>query len=159
MIRILTWNIWHKNNWLEVAELIKENKADIIVLQEVDVNNERTGFANVCEKITEFLGFYSAFSPSIEKADGSKYGNCVISKYPIVESKRHFLSTEKEWVKDSREKMAETEPRTLLETAIQVNSKTICVMTLHLGYSKEFSSNETKTRQIEKVLEVLKYTI
>lgn len=152
----MSWNIWSGKNWKQIAAHIKKNEIEIMGFQEVDNNLKRTGFLNITKKIAQSLGYYSAYSASIENQEtgdlaGGQFGNCVISKFPINENKRHFLSTPEEW-----DKTAQTEPRTLLETKIKVGEKILCFMTLHLGYSREFKTTSIKLDQIEKVIEVIR---
>jgi len=152
----MSWNIWSGKNWKQIINFVKDNKIELMGFQEVDNNLEETEFINITEKIAQSLGYNFAYSPSIENqktgsfAEG-QFGNCIISKFPIVDNKRHFLSLPEEW-----DGTAITEPRTLLETKINVDDKIVCFMTLHLGYSKQFQPTEIKLRQIEKVIEVIK---
>jgi len=155
-IRIMTWNIWSGKNWKDIIRFVKNKKIEIMGFQEVD-NNFRatTKFIDVCKTIADVLGFYYAYCPSIEirKNDEIRqYGNCIISKFPILEHQRHFLSPDTHW--DG--KTPETEPRTLLETKIKIRNKILYFMTLHLAYAREFKSTDVKLKQIKTVLKVIK---
>ena len=154
-LKVMSWNIWSGKNWEQIVDFVKKNEIEIIGFQEADNNLERTGFLHIAEEIAKSLGFYYAYSPSVENQNtgefaGGQFGNCVISKYPILKNKRHFLSTLEGW-----DGTVITQPRTLLETEIEVNSKVICFMTLHLSYSREFKTTAIKLKQIEKVIEVI----
>ncbi len=154
-LKVMTWNIWSGKNWKQIINFVKKNGIDVMGFQEVDNNLERTGYVNITEKIAQALGYYYVYSPSIEnqktgKVAGGEFGNCIISRFPIVESKRYFLIPPEDW-----DGTAITEPRTLLETKISMGSKIICFMTSHLGYSREFNTSKIKLKQIEKIVEVI----
>ncbi len=152
-LKVMSWNIWSGKNWKQIVDFVKKNKIEIMGFQEVDNNLERTEFLNIAEKIAQSLVYHFAYSPSVENQGnfvGGQFGNCVISKFPIIDHKQHFLSTPEEW-----NGTAMTEPRTLLETKIKVGNKIVCFMTLHLGYSREFKTTDIKLRQIQKVIEVI----
>jgi len=155
-IRIMTWNIRTGNNWQAVATFAKLNRVEIMGFQEVDNNfRETTKSLNACKTIAGDLGFYWAYCPSIELNDNNtirQYGNCIVSKFPILEDQRHFLSPEIYW----NGKDAETEPRTLLEASIKIFDKTLCFMTLHLAYSREFVTTDVKIKQIETVVNIIR---
>ena len=151
----MTWNIWSGENWPQVAQFIQDHRIDIVGLQEVDNNLERTGRIDVARKIADTLSYHFAYSASIEnqttgKTAGGEFGNAVISRFPITASNRHFLSSPTEWQGTS-----ETEPRTLLETTIEVAGKKLRFLTLHLGYAREFATTPIKIRQITKVTKIL----
>lgn len=152
----MSWNIWSGKNWKQIVNFVEKNEIRLMGFQEVDNNLKRTEFLNITEKIAQSLGYHFAYSSSVENQKtgtfaGGQFGNCVISKFPILENKRHFLSSPEEW-----NGTATTEPRTLLETKIKIGNKIVCFMTLHLGYSREFKTTDIKLRQIEKVIEVIR---
>lgn len=155
MLRVMTWNIWSGKNWKDIVTFIKDNKVDVMGLQEVDVNyREITEFKDICKEIANELGFYYAFAASIEKNENRElrqYGNCIISRYPVHESKRHFLSPDIVW--DS--KTWDTEPRTLLETIIEVEGRKIAVMTTHLACASHFETLDIRMKQVESIMSIL----
>ncbi|MCD6229935.1 MAG: endonuclease/exonuclease/phosphatase family protein [Candidatus Diapherotrites archaeon] len=155
-LRVMTWNVWSGKNWKQIADFAEKHEVEVMAFQEVDNNLERTGSLNITKEIAGSLGYYSAYSASVENQKtgdfaGGQFGNSILSKFPILENKRYFLNNPEEW-----DGTAVTQPRTLLETKIKVGGKTVCFMTLHLGYSKEFEVTEIKLQQIEKVVQVLK---
>jgi len=141
MVKVMTWNIWSGKNWSDVGEVIKESKADIIGLQEVDRNQERTRHQDIPQKLANALGYNFFYSPSIDNGSDAHYGNCILSRFPIKDSQSYFLSSDDEWSGDP-----ETEPRTLLETEIEVHGKSLYFFTTHLGYSKKFQNTKIKTQ-------------
>lgn len=101
------------------------------------------------------LGFYYVYAPSIE-TDGNgarrQYGNCIISRFPIIQYQKYFLSPNVCW--DGKD--AETEPRTLLATSIKVSDKILCFMTTHLAYSREFVTTDVKMKQIKTIARIIR---
>lgn len=100
-LNLLTYNIRHGApynsdviNLANIAAVIKQSKADVIALQEVDVNTKRS--SNVddqidqAKKLAELLGMEYYFSKSISYKEG-EYGNAILSKYPLSNKRRFDL--------------------------------------------------------------------
>lgn len=109
-----------------IADVIRRTNADIVGLQEVDRNCERTGTVDQPAALSEQLGQRSAFGPAIESPQYSEspgqYGVAVLSRYPIEIAETQHLHH------DSR-----TEPRVLLETRIDIDGDALFFYTTHLG--------------------------
>ncbi len=99
-IRVMTYNIHHANppSKTEVIDLeaivhvIQQEDPDIIALQEVDANTERSGPGNQAEMIAELLGMNVFFGKAIDY-DGGQYGVAVLSKFDLSEGKINRLPT------------------------------------------------------------------
>ena len=164
ILRLATWNIYSGKQWKEIADVIKDLSIDIIGLQEVDFGLERTEYLDIAASIAGRIGYHHVFAPSMERTiDGrtAGFGNAVVSRYPILESRRHFLGSPDGWMRPthgflSSEKElhadARTQPRTLLETIIRPKETPIRFMTTHLAYSREFSSTCTRRKQMSTIL-------
>ena len=61
-----------------IAQIIKESKAEVIALQELDSITNRTNI-DVLSKLSALTGMHSTFSPSID-FQGGKYGIGMLSK-------------------------------------------------------------------------------
>ena len=83
-LTLATLNIKHGAEGLDkIAEAIKDISPDIIGLEEVDVNCERSGYIDETKEISELAGYeYYAFSKAISLGDG-EYGTAILSRYPI----------------------------------------------------------------------------
>ena len=77
-------NIKHGAEGLDrVAEAILEISPDIIGLEEVDVNCERSGYVDEPAELARLAGYpYYAFAKAINLGDG-EYGTAILSRYPI----------------------------------------------------------------------------
>ncbi|SKB88365.1 Metal-dependent hydrolase, endonuclease/exonuclease/phosphatase family [Sphingobacterium nematocida] len=100
-LTLMTYNIRHGApynsdviNLNNIAAVIKKSNADIVALQEVDVNTTRS--ANVADqidqikKLAELLDMEYYFSKSIDYK-GGEYGNAILSKYPLSNKRRFDL--------------------------------------------------------------------
>ncbi len=78
-------------NLHNIAAVIKQSKADVIALQEVDVNTKRSSNPadqiDQAKKLAELLDMEYYFSKSIDYKEGA-YGNAILSKYPLSNKRR-----------------------------------------------------------------------
>lgn len=97
-VRILTYNIHHANppskpNFIDlpaIAKVINDAKADIVGIQEVDINVSRSEMVNQAEKLAELTGMEYYFSKGINLEKGY-YGTLILSKHKIVGKRRYDL--------------------------------------------------------------------
>ena len=90
-IKVLSYNVHHCNppskpNLIDVegiAQVINDSKADLVGLQEIDVNNERSGMnLDQAAKLAELTDMEFYFSKGIDYKGGA-YGTAILSKFPI----------------------------------------------------------------------------
>jgi endonuclease/exonuclease/phosphatase family metal-dependent hydrolase len=67
----------------QIAEVIRAQDADIVLLQEVDRNVERTGSIDEAAILAEELGMHHAFAPAIP-LQGGDYGIAILSRMPMA---------------------------------------------------------------------------
>ena len=90
--RVLTWNIHHgegtdKTIDLDrIAELIAEEKADIVAIQEVDRGVDRSKKIDLITKLADLTGMTYAFGKTIDY-QGGDYGNAFLTRFPIFEER------------------------------------------------------------------------
>ncbi|HHZ20273.1 MAG TPA: endonuclease/exonuclease/phosphatase [Firmicutes bacterium] len=94
-LRVMTYNIRFGKGWDEQWDLkrtvsvIRTANPDIIGLQEVDREwSSRSEFTDVVTELAYELGMFYTFSTAMDKAPGfpgGKFGNAVLSRYPILE--------------------------------------------------------------------------
>jgi len=91
-ILVMSFNIRHgvdhhgKESLNTIIDEIKAFKPKIIALQEVDCRMPRSRFKDQAKKIAEALGYNYVHGDTINIL-GMKYGNTILSAYPIVEYK------------------------------------------------------------------------
>jgi endonuclease/exonuclease/phosphatase family metal-dependent hydrolase len=89
-LRILTYNIYHgettggRVDMDLFASIINEVKPDLVALQEVDKNAERTGVIDITEELSKRTGLKGYF---VKHRDfqGGEYGNAILSRFPVTD--------------------------------------------------------------------------
>ena len=95
-LRIMTWNIWWRfGPWEQrepaILQSIADLDPDIIALQEV-WGDDTTNFA---ENVADRLGYQHVFASSMDMK-GFKFGNALLSRWPIVGDDSTMLFGEEE---------------------------------------------------------------
>lgn len=98
-MKLLQLNVWGGRLEHLVGDLIEEQKPDIVCLQEaISFNGPGTGLFITIEKIKEQYDLpFLAFEPviSFRYMNGeARFGNCILSKYPIKETRTVFTHLE-----------------------------------------------------------------
>ncbi len=89
-LRIVDWNIERGQQLQGITDFLASANADILILQEVDVNARRTQRLNIAEEIARKLGMNYVFGREFEElVQGSKnspayQGQATLSKWPIL---------------------------------------------------------------------------
>ena len=130
-LRVMSYNIQHGRgmdgevNLERIAQVIIDEGADIVALQEVDVGVERSYRLDIAAELAELTGLeYMAFGKNIDH-QGGNFGNATISRYPIIE-----------WQNTHFEKVG-TEQRGVLETLIDMNGWSVLLLNTHLAHRSE----------------------
>jgi endonuclease/exonuclease/phosphatase family metal-dependent hydrolase len=99
-VRVLTWNI-HKciggvdrrYDPRRVAETIAHYSPDVLLLQEVDDGTRRANGDRQVDVIGELLEYHHrAFFTNVPVRGGGEYGNAILSRFPIVETRNIDLT-------------------------------------------------------------------
>ncbi len=142
-ITVLNYNIHHgagMDNVLDlerIAKVINSVSPDVVTLQEVDINTERNGKVHQMEVLAKLTNMNFAFGKSID-LQGGKYGNGILTKFPIKNTKTFPLPGE--------------EPRSALVVTIELeDEKEIVLISTHLATEKKGQSDS-----IEPVQKMLK---
>ena len=106
-----------------IARVIAQAGADVIALQELDVARARSGHLHQVEEIARHLEMEFSFHPAWEVAD-EKYGNAVLSRFPMRQVKTGRLPTAKQ----------NREPRSALWVEIDLPSgQAVQIINTHLS--------------------------
>lgn len=110
-----------------IAKIIMDSNADLVGLQEIDVNNERSGVnLNQAAKLAELTGLHYYFSKGIDYKGGA-YGTAILSRFPLSEQLTVQLPAE-----------PGTEQRTLsLVTATLPDGRKVRFANTHLDYTAD----------------------
>ena len=120
-LRVATWNIQAALSASpeEIAAELGAMQTDIVALQEVDVRVRRTGLRDQPVVLAAALGFHHVFAASI-KWDGGDYGLAVLSRWPLVDVRRHRL-----------ENPGGGEPRIVLEVTVCAGGRPLRLFNHH----------------------------
>lgn len=141
-ITVITYNIHHGVgidgvfDLDRIAELIRENDADIVALQEVDVESERVSGIHIMKYLSDTLNMTWVFGQNLSFQGGS-YGNGILSKYPVSV-----------WKNDHFPSFNDGEQRGLLQALIDVRGIEIVFWNTHLDHRP----NDTERRQSISVI-------
>ncbi|WP_223584553.1 endonuclease/exonuclease/phosphatase family protein [Sphingobacterium sp. GVS05A] len=128
-IRVLSFNIHHGNppsekesvvNLDTIAQIIKNSNADLVGLQEIDVNLGRSHNEDQAKRLAELTGMHYIFSKGIDLEKG-EYGTAILSKHPIERAEKHFLPSP-----------VESERRSLSIVEVRINNRKILFANTHL---------------------------
>jgi len=102
-VQVMSYNIHHCNppsrpdsiDIEAIANAIRAQNPDLVALQEVDVNTERSGKFNQAEELAMKLNMHYFFGKAIDH-QGGDYGVAILSKYPLSETMVNRLPTQPE---------------------------------------------------------------
>lgn len=95
-LRVLTYNIHHAEGTdqrldLErIARIIRDLRPDLVALQEVDFMVERSGNVDQGAELAKQTGLRLVPGSNIV-FQGGRYGNAVLSRWPVIAGKNHAL--------------------------------------------------------------------
>ena len=103
-LRVMSYNIHvgvgmdKKLDLARIAEVIKQSRADIVGLQEVDRGVERTGRVDEIRELARLTGMDYAFAHNLD-FQGGQYGVAVLSRLPIlsIDHWRYANRRERSW--------------------------------------------------------------
>ncbi len=99
-IKILNWNINRGLRLSEVMDFVSQERPDLCIFQEVDLNAKRTGRRDVAKVVASRFQFNYAFGIEFEElSQGSKtepafHGQAVFARCPIIEPRILRFSTQ-----------------------------------------------------------------
>jgi len=92
-VRVVSWNIDRGSKLHKVIEFLAGEKADIVLLQEADLNARRTHHINVAREIAQKLAMNYVFGREFQElTQGSKtspayHGQATLSHWPLSNSR------------------------------------------------------------------------
>jgi endonuclease/exonuclease/phosphatase family metal-dependent hydrolase len=93
MLRVISWNINRGLQLSGIIEFLSEASADLILLQEADVNARRTQYRNIAREIAQALRMNYVFGREFEEltqgnnSSTAYHGQATLSKLPILSSR------------------------------------------------------------------------
>ena len=101
-----------------IADVLREIDADVIALQEVPLGG--AGRASMLDLLREATGFHAVEGPTEDRPE-RRYGNAVLSRYPVMATRTIDLS------------FGSREPRGALDADIDCHGHLLRVIATHLG--------------------------
>lgn len=129
--RIMTYNIHHAEgmdgivNLERIADVIKKENPDILLLQEVDINLSRSGNMDIPQLLSKKTGLKNVVFGKNLDIDTGSYGNATLSRFTITSSKNFQF-----------ERIG-SEQRGILATEISLHGREILVLNSHFDHSQE----------------------
>ena len=99
VLRIMCYNIRHGRGMDDIVNLertgnaIKKWKPDLVALQEVDKNTQRTNRTDQAKLLAEQLDMHYVFGKAID-FQGGEYGLAILSRFPILKHQMVLLPPE-----------------------------------------------------------------
>lgn len=131
-LRIMTYNIHvgqdaaNKDQLKNMADFIKDSKADLVGLQEVDSVCKRTGGIDQIKFLAENTGMYYTYTRHFA-FDGGSYGIGILSRYPLSDIQDHRVILTSDGKTDAA-------TRAFLTASIFNGTKKVTFATIHMDY-------------------------
>jgi endonuclease/exonuclease/phosphatase family metal-dependent hydrolase len=160
-LRVVDWNIDRGLQLPGIIDFLVGTKADILILQEVDLNARRTHHLNVAEEIARKLQMNYVFGREFQelvqgsKASPAYHGQAVLAKWPIsnprlIRFSRQSHFWQPHWFVPKIEPFQERlGGRIALVAEVNVAGSRVVVYNLHL---ESKGNDELRFSQVEEVL-------
>ena len=161
-IRVVNWNIDRGQKLPEIIDFLASQNADLLILQEVDLNARRTHRVNVAEEIARRLGMNYVWGREFEElTQGSRsspayHGQTTLSKWRlqnprVIQFRRQSNFWRPRWFLPHMEPFQERiGGRIALVTEVENAGRRLTVYNLHL---ESRGDNDLRLAQLEEVLQ------
>jgi endonuclease/exonuclease/phosphatase family metal-dependent hydrolase len=94
-LRLMTYNIKHgaESSLEQVADVINAEQPDLVALQEVDVDADRSGNVDQPHRLSQLTGMASLFRSATTLPTNGLYGVALLSRFPIISSSKLLLTS------------------------------------------------------------------
>jgi len=146
-ITVLTYNIHHgagadgRIDLERIARVVRDSKADLVALQEVDESTNRSGGVSQVSELARLTGLRPIFGAAMPY-DGGEYGDAVLSRFAILSAQTLRLP----WHEGDRR-----EPRVALEVVCRTRGggrQEIVFVSTHLDHTREPSDRLEQANQL-----------
>ena len=128
---VLSYNIHHgagtdgKLDLERIAQIIRDQRPDVVALQEVDIKTSRSGGIDEAAELGRLTGLNAVFGKAMDYSGGA-YGQAILSRWPIKEHTVHQLP-----------QRPGREPRIVLVARIEAPSGDLFFASTHLDHEME----------------------
>lgn len=133
-----------RDNLASIARVIRDARADVVLLQEVDRGTERSGRIDQPAVLADLTGYHAAFGKTLDY-QGGEYGLAALSRWPIVADTLVPLPVRP----PQRRAGGSYEPRGLLHVTVGAPHGTVHVLVTHLDPSPD---DGYRLQEVEGVL-------
>lgn len=97
-IHVMTYNIQHGaiSSLDDLAAAIRAEAPDLVALQEIDVEAERSGGVDQAHRLGQLTGLARLFRTAIDLPGGGRFGLALLSRFPVLSSRSVSLPSEGE---------------------------------------------------------------
>ncbi len=144
--RVMTYNLHHgegtdgRVDLERIAAVIRQERADVVALQEVDKGVERTARRDFPAELAKLTGMACVFSNNFS-FQGGEYGNAVLTRFPI----RAVTNTLLRMVRGG-------EQRGVLQVTMEVRGRDLLFLATHLDYRRDDTERLLNVTQIEELV-------
>lgn len=124
-----------------IADFIKNSKADLVGLQEVDSMCYRSGKIDQMKFLSEHTGMHYAYARHFA-FDGGSYGIGILSRYPLSDIKDHRIIL-------TSAGQADAATRALLSASIFSGNKKLIFATVHMDYRSSVSREAQSAEMVK----------
>lgn len=151
-MKLLQWNVWMKEDPDNIVKLVKEIDPDVFCgqefIQKLDQNTDTARY--IADKLG--MNYYFEVADRWQNnPEKDAQGNAIFAKHPIL--KKSYTHIQK---LSGNPKNASSEGRVYLEIEIRIGNKQLVIGTTHLSYSPFFEITETRKKEIDNLLDLLK---
>ncbi|MEY3457873.1 MAG: hypothetical protein RL215_1030 [Planctomycetota bacterium] len=147
-LRVLCYNIHHAEgvdgrlDVARIADVVRSVDPDLVALQEVDQNVKRTKVVDQPAELGRLANLQVVFGGNIE-LQGGRYGNAVLSRFPIVQHRNHLLPN-----------IDNSEQRGVLEAEIRIpgTNKPLLLLATHLDFRTDQRERLASAEVINKLM-------
>lgn len=169
-MKLVQLNAWQGRLLRQILQFLKEEQPDFMTFQEIysgDIRTSSYGYLNCFEEIQElFPDYESYFSPcyTIPVLDRRfRYGNAVLSRYPLTDKETIFTHGAGPTSLDSfaayKALEGQQEPSNVQRVKVQVSKQKSFYLVNHHGYwEPSATGSETTVEKMAEVAKLLKAT-
>jgi len=139
------------DNLARIAALVDSVRADIVLLQEVDRNTERSGRVDQPATLARLTGYGVAFGKSLDY-QGGDYGIAILSRWPITSDTTIHLPVEPPQQRSG----GSYEPRVALRALLAAPGGPLAVVNTHLDPSGDDGWRRQEIRTVLGLVDSLR---
>jgi endonuclease/exonuclease/phosphatase family metal-dependent hydrolase len=142
----MTYNLHHgegadgRVDLERIAAVIREQRADVVALQEVDKGVQRTARRDFPAELAALTGMTCVFSNNFHY-QGGEYGNAVLSRFPV-----------RRWTNTHLRMLRPDEQRGVLQVVLDVHGRDLLFMATHIDYRRDDAERLANVAQFHEVL-------